>query len=219
MILTNRLFERSEPNREAKSIYIFCEGAKREVQYFRYFRGIDSRINIEIYPLDPDDNNSPVGLYEIAYKCVIKTEKNPKPKYEFIEDGDEVWIVIDTDKWGDKIKELRVKCNSQKDWYVAQSNPCFEVWLYYHLFDERKNFEGEEKCESWKDFLNSKIPGGFDSRRHPIYLKNAIENAEVNYEEMKDEPHVGCTQLFRLAQKIYPLIENKLNRVLAGLKN
>lgn len=48
MILTNRLFERVAPNREAKSIYIFSEGAKREVQYFNYFKGLDSRINIEV---------------------------------------------------------------------------------------------------------------------------------------------------------------------------
>ena len=27
MILTNRLFERQAPNREAKCLYIFCEGA------------------------------------------------------------------------------------------------------------------------------------------------------------------------------------------------
>ena len=37
MILTNRLFERQEPSKEAKSIYIFCEGVKREYQYFEYF--------------------------------------------------------------------------------------------------------------------------------------------------------------------------------------
>jgi hypothetical protein len=53
MILTNRLFERVPPSREAKSIYIFCEGAKREYDYFEYFKQLDSRINIEVYKLDP----------------------------------------------------------------------------------------------------------------------------------------------------------------------
>ncbi len=51
MILTNRLFTRREPVKEAKSVYIFCEGKKREYQYFRYFQGIDSRINIVIHEI------------------------------------------------------------------------------------------------------------------------------------------------------------------------
>ena len=49
MLLTNRLFERQAPSRTAKSIYIFCEGAKREYQYFKYFKEMDSRINVEVY--------------------------------------------------------------------------------------------------------------------------------------------------------------------------
>ena len=60
MILTNRLFERQAPSREAKSLYIFCEGAKREYQYFEYFREIDSRIKVEVNKLNSDDNNSPL---------------------------------------------------------------------------------------------------------------------------------------------------------------
>lgn len=68
MILTNRLFKRREPFKEAKCIYIFCEGAKREFQYFNFFKEIDSRINIEIYSLDSNEDNSPLGLYKIAEK-------------------------------------------------------------------------------------------------------------------------------------------------------
>lgn len=55
MILKNRLFERVPPSRKAKSIYIFCEGARREFDYFEYFKELDSRINIEIYQLHPHE--------------------------------------------------------------------------------------------------------------------------------------------------------------------
>ena len=99
MMLTNRLFTRRDPEKDAKSIYIFCEGLKREFQYFLYFKGIDSRINIEVYPLESHENNSPTGLYEIAKTCLLKSADNPNPKYELLE-GDEVWFVIDTDTWG-----------------------------------------------------------------------------------------------------------------------
>jgi len=31
MLLTNRLFERQPPSKEAKSIYIFCEGQRENI--------------------------------------------------------------------------------------------------------------------------------------------------------------------------------------------
>ena len=140
MILTNRLFTRRPATRDAKSVYIFCEGVKREYQYFDYFKEIDSRINIEVYKLTPEENNSPLGLYQIACNCIVRNNENPNPKYEFLED-DEVWFVLDTDH--DKldtrkpqIEKLRTDCEKRNRWNVAQSNPCFEVWLFNHLFDE-----------------------------------------------------------------------------------
>lgn len=215
MILKNRLFERREPAREAKSIYIFCEGVKREYQYFQYFKEIDSRINIEVYPLEPTDDNSPVGLYNKATACIIKTDENPNPKYELIEGTDETWFVIDTDKWGDKINHLKENCNLHTNWNVAQSNPCFEVWLYYHFFEEIPSFEGYETSANWKPYLDNCIKGGFDSRRHPILINSAITNTEKNYLESNGFPIAGSTSVFRLANSIYYLVKEK---IIAGLK-
>lgn len=105
MILTNRLFTRREPERDARSMFIFCEGKKREAQYFRYFQGIDSRINIVVHPMKGDEDNSPTGLYRLAAQHLIKTENNPYPTYELLKE-DEVWFVVDTDSWGNKVAEL-----------------------------------------------------------------------------------------------------------------
>lgn len=215
MILTNRLFTRRPPSREAKSIYIFCEGVKREYQYFLYFKELDSRINIEIYPLKPNEDNSPKGLYLIACNCIIKSDQNPNPKYELI-DGDEVWIVFDTD--ADKletrkpqIKELREECK-QLNWNAAQSNPCFEVWLYYHFFKEKPVFHGDDFCKGWKPFLEEY--GGFDSRKHPVYIESATKNAELNFLEKNGEPEKGTTELFKLSKSILPIVKEKIDDVL-----
>ena len=57
------------------------------------------------------------------------------PKYELdLKQNDEVWFVIDTDEWGNKIISLKDDCNTKQSWNVAQSNPCFEIWLYYHFY-------------------------------------------------------------------------------------
>ncbi len=118
MISKNRSFTRLPPDRDAKSIYIFCEGAKREYQYFLFFKGLDSRVNVEVHKLNPKVNNSPLGLLEIAKACLIQSKNNPCPKYELIP-GDEVWIVFDTDddkKQSRKpqIAELKNECNQKK---------------------------------------------------------------------------------------------------------
>lgn len=217
MILTNREFKREKPSREAKNIYIFSEGLKREYQYFQYFKEMDSRINIEVYKLHSTENNSPLGLLNIAKKC-IDGDENTKPKYNFLK-GDEVWIVLDADK--DKldsrkpqIKEIEKYCKGKEGWSLAQSNPCFEVWLYYHFFNSLSELGKEdEKCSTWKFLVNSKVNGGFDSRRHPIYIEKAKENAENNYSEIKDTPTIGSTNIYKLADSIIPLIKEKLNRV------
>lgn len=217
MLLTNRFFERKEASREAKSIYIFCEGAKREVQYFHYFKEIDSRINIEIYQLSAEENNSPNGLYEIATKLIVKSQQNPNPKYEFIDGLDEVWFIVDTDTWGANLSELRDKCNIKEDWNIAQSNPCFEVWLYYHCFVDKPVLDEMYKCSAWKEFLNRKIRGGFDSRKHPIYIKKAIDGSIKSFEEENGVPKIGSTEVHNLCQNIYPLIREKIEKVLSEI--
>ncbi len=213
MILTNRLFTRREPERSAKSIYIFCEGKKREYQYFRYFRGIDSRINVEVYALRQDENNSPAGLYQIALDCTVRTPDNPSPKYEFL-DGDEVWFVIDTDDWGSQIHELRENASNYLAWHVAQSNPCFEVWLYFHYFDGTPDFQNKENCAVWRGFVANNLPGGFDARRHPVFIEKAISSSRAHFIEIENSPQVGSTQVFRLAESIYAICKRNIDEIL-----
>ena len=216
MILTNRLFTRNAPTRDALSIYIFCEGAKREVKYFEYFKELDSRINIEIYRLKHHEDNSPLGLYNIAVKCLVKSDDNPNPKYELI-DNDEIWIVLDTDRdisdsRASQITELRKNCKSNS-WSVAQSNPCFEVWLYYHFFNTVPSLEEIEKCSSWKQYLNKETKSGFDSRRHPILIGDAISNSKKNHSGNNDIPAIGTTDVHRLAENIYSLVKLQIDEI------
>jgi len=221
MILRNRSFERKLPSREAKSIYIFCEGAKREFQYFSYFKEIDSRINIEIYELEHDEDNSPRGLFNIATKC---TESGESSKYS-LQENDEVWIVIDIDK--DKfdsrtpqIIEIQKECLKRDNWFVVQSNPCFEIWLYYHLFTDKPDFgEADYNCRELKGKVNSLIPGGFSSKKHPLLIQNATINTENTFSITGNTPDLGCSDVFKLSKSMLPLIKHKLDMYLSELED
>lgn len=216
MILPNRPFQREAPSREAKKIFIFCEGKEREYDYFTYFVELDSRINVEVYKLHPHENNSPLGLLRIAEEKILGTDKYcPDPRYQCLE-NDEIWIVfdIDSDKFKSRelqIEEVRCACEKRANWNFARSNPSFEVWLFYHFF-KKKPIEIWDKAKLWKRMLDEKIPGGFDSRKHPLLVERASKNAEMNFQLIENTPALGSTEVFNLANTILPLVKEKLRR-------
>ncbi len=213
--MTRRNYDRELPTKEAKIIYVFCEGARRENHYFKYFKELDSRINVIVYELDSFENNSPRGLLEIALSRI----EDCSSEFEFDKDKDEVWIVFDTDtdifnSRDEQIKYVRSICSSKTNWFVAQSNPCFEVWLFYHFFSEIPDLKEIIKCKSWKIYLNDHISGGFDSRKHPVYIEKAIKNAKNNFRIINDKPSIGSTEIYLLSKNILLLIKEKINNIL-----
>ncbi|TDK47914.1 RloB family protein [Algoriphagus formosus] len=218
LLSRNRLFERRPPSRDAKIIYIFCEGRDREYWYFQYFREMDSRIHLEIHLLDPHEDNSPLGLKQIAENALIASEDNPHPKFAIQED-DEVWIVLDTDPdeantRDPQIKAIRSEVERRDNWNLAQSNPCFEVWLYFHGKEEIEEFDSMELSKSWKTILNEIFKGGFDLRKHPIFIEDASLRAASKFELGEDGcPQIGSTEVYRLAESILALLGEKIREV------
>lgn len=218
MILTNRLFERQAPSREAKSLYIFCEGAKREYQYFKYFREIDSRIKVEVNKLNSDDNNSPKGLYKLAENSFVGN----KPKFT-LEEKDEVWIALDTDpdksnSREEQIKKIKSNYEGKHNRFVVESNPCFEVWLFFHQNEKVEEFEADDICKSWKQKVNENYNGGFDSRRHPVFIEEAIRNAELNFNaDENGKPLKGSSEVYLLAKNIFTVVKKKRTKAKSKL--
>lgn len=204
----NKLYTRREPNKEGKLYFIFCEGEKRETTYFYFFNRIASQIIIQIVPIE-DGKNSPMGLYNNACLALIKSDENPSPSYA-LTDEDEVWFIIDTDKWGDEITNLRLSVSKHKNWFVGQSNPSFEVWLYYHFQKEKP----KHTVENWRTFLNDLVKGGFNNNKHPVYIETAIANAESNFSTSNDLPDMATTEIFSISKKILPLVKSDIDLLL-----
>lgn len=206
MIQRKRIYEKAAPSRDAQKIYVFFEGDEREKEYFEFFEGISS--NLEIIPIAPyDHKSSPNNLMNQAESLFY----GDSPIFEIDYDQhDMIWFVIDTDEWAEVglIRLLRHYCedkNSGKKytaWCVAQSNPSFEIWLYYHIYDKIPNDKEVKACNSFKDFVNGKILGGFDSRIMPIYIENAITNAKANHATNDDGPSKFSTEVYMLGEYI-----------------
>lgn len=206
----NKLYTRREPEKEGKLYFIFCEGEKRETTYFYFFNRLASQIIIQIVPIG-DGKNSPMGLYNNACQSLIKSDENPNPSY-LLNDEDEIWFIIDTDKWGKEVDALRNSVANQKNWFVAQSNPCFEVWLFYHFEKEKP----KDVVANWKVFLNDVVKGGFNPTIHPIHIQTAIANSEATFTRTNNQPDPVTTEVFILAKKILPLVKADIDALLSN---
>lgn len=214
MLTRNKIYGRVGPSKDVKKIFIFCEG-ETEVNYFNYFRNFSS--NIDIVPIGNTNTQSdPQKLYENAFLKFFGTNIH-KPEFSYREDsGDEVWFVIDTDHWntGNKIENLRTNCEQQTNWNVVQTNPCFELWLFYHFNKTKPLLTEVEKYVSFKDFVNDKIKGGFNSWKHPIFIQDAIINSEINYVNVGNQPAILSTEVFLLAKTILPFVKDIIDQCL-----
>ena len=193
MIQRRREYGKKDPSRDAHKVYVVCEGVGSEPEYFGFFEGLSS--NLQVVTIPPiEGKTDPLKLMEHAKQTLIGEEREYTVEYEH---GDTVWFVIDTDEWEKqgKIVPLREFCAQQnasipmvldevkayKAWNVAQSKPCFEIWLYYHLYENEPLTDEVEQYATFKEFVDGKISGGFDFEKDPVRLEDAIINAQNNF--------------------------------------
>lgn len=123
---SKRKFTRKTGLRDAKLIIIAAEG---EVTEKLYFNGIayspnykNSKVHVEVLSRD-DAGSDPKTCLRSLNKCKAEYSLNK---------NDELWLVCDVDRWGDKnLSEVNRLCH-QKGYRLAVSNPCFELWLLLH---------------------------------------------------------------------------------------
>jgi hypothetical protein len=196
-------YEKKEPFRDAFFLIVVCEGKNREPDYFRFFDGLSSRV--KIVPVESGVGSAPKLLIEKA----IAKEEELDAKAE----RDRVWFVIDTDRWREQLHEIRHECNNHPHWMVAQSNPCFEVWLYFHAKTELPQLQNIAQCNNWKPYLPTVIQGGFNPDFHPIAIEAAIENSKASYAVNGYFPEPGSTQLWQLGEELLTLIKKDLDNL------
>ena len=64
-IIRPRHYERQEPSKDSRKVYIYCEGSNREYKYFLFFSGLSTNINIIPIP-SKDGKTDPEKLMQAA---------------------------------------------------------------------------------------------------------------------------------------------------------
>ena len=225
MITRRKDYSKQLPSKDARKLYLFCEGEGTEPDYFTFFKGLSS--NLEIITLPPESGTDPLKLMELAKSKLL--EEDSRYIMDYLA-NDSVWFVIDTDSWEreGKITSLREFCAANNTafpekytevkpysaWNVVQSNPCFEIWLYYHFYKDAPKPEDFELHPSFKAFIGSAINGGFNFQADPVKVETAVENAKANFKRDEEgKLELFSTEVYNLAEVIIPFVQQHLDRL------
>ncbi len=200
-LIDRREYRKKKAFRDATLFVVICEGERREPEYFSFFDRLSSRIKVKTVPCKKG-KSAPKHLLSNALEASSENA---------LTNNDQLWIVLDIDRWSRKsIESILQTVKSKPAWGVALSNPCFEVWLYFHFTKNIPEMTGHSGCREWKEIIPRINPGGFDCSRHPALMQTAIINARTNFSATGYFPDAGSTQVYELALKILPLIKNEL---------
>ncbi len=191
----NRGYKRGEPHRDATLFVIACEGVVREREYFEHLAKYSSHIRVKV--LENKDNNS-------APKWLLDSAARFAGEIQLIND-DQLWFVMDVDQWPDaQLRAIHLACEQKSNWFMAVSNPCFEVWLYMHVDDIQNSIAND--CRELKAELPYKMKGGYHVVRFIPLIRDAhtrslaLDNNPGHFipENMRTKMHLITTELLRI---------------------
>lgn len=146
--------------------------------------------------------------------------KQAKRQYRF-KKSDEFWLIIDRDDWEEihnhDFSKLVEDCKKEENFFMAMSNPCFELWLVLHLID-LENLDDNQKSKLFEnkkvnknknyidDFLGELQGRGYNKRPNPsIFLPTtrlALQRAKALDNLKEDYPKSLGTHVYKLIEKL-----------------
>lgn len=207
--------ERREAFRDARLIVIASEGKDTERIYFKALAKEYSNPRVHVHILersvDEQNNSSP--------EHVLKQLNDYKSQYE-LEVDDELWLVVDKDRWTEAMLSLvATECSKEVAMHMALSNPCFELWLLLHIEDvalltpeEQKQWmENRKKSKNADPYLKARLrqkmgsyhESSYDAQTLMAHVENAIERARTLDKNPNDRwPQTLGTRVYLLAKSV-----------------
>lgn len=207
--------ERREAFRDARLIVIASEGKDTERIYFKALAKeyTNPRVHVHILErsVDEQNNSSP--------EHVLKQLNDYKSQYE-LEADDELWLVVDKDRWTEAmLSRVATECSQEVTMHMALSNPCFELWLLLHLEDAAsltpeehvRWMENRRKSRNADPYLKTRLrqkigsyhESSYDVLTLIVHVEEAIERAKALDKNPTDRwPQTLGTRVYLLAESI-----------------
>ena len=210
--------ERREAFRDARLIVIASEGKDTERIYFKALAKEYTNPRVHVHVLERSENEQNNSSPE----HVLKQLNDYKSQYE-LEADDELWLVVDKDRWTEAmLSRVATECSQEVAMHMALSNPCFELWLLLHMEDavslppeEQKQWmENRRKSKNADPYLKVRLrqkmgsyhESSYDALTLIAHIENAIERARA-----LDKKPTDCWPQ-TLGTRVYLLAESVMNR-------
>ena len=201
-----RDFVRRGGFRDATLFVIASEGAVTEPRYFEGLKERCHRPGIYIHVLVRDDSSLSSPEYVLGELDRFRGEYS-------LREGDQLWLLMDRDAQSWKpamISAIAQDCQS-RGYFLAVSNPCFEIWLFLHFEDVPNQIDArKQELERNADgLLKSEVARHCSSSRSYIdhflpHTETAIARAEaLDIEPDARWPSQLGTRVHRLVKQIY----------------
>ncbi|MBR4028394.1 MAG: RloB domain-containing protein [Alistipes sp.] len=191
--------ERHEAFRDARIIVVASEGKDTERIYLHALANEFSNPRIHVHILerneDEQNNSSP--------EHVLKQLNDYKGQYA-LEADDELWLVIDKDRWTEAmLSHVATVCVQDNFMHMALSNPCFELWLLLHLVDVE--LLTHEEQELWRKNRRK-------SKNTDPYLKIRLRQEIGSYHESSYDTQIFMTNINAAIERARALDKNTADR-------
>lgn len=210
--------ERREAFRDARLIVIASEGKDTERIYFRALAKeyTNPRVHVHILERSEEEQNNS------SPEHVLKQLNDYKGHYA-LESDDELWLVVDRDRWTEAmLSRVATECAQDDFMHVALSNPCIELWLLLHLVDanllpaeeQQLWMENRRKSKNADPYLKVRLRQEIGSYHESSYdAQMLIEHVEVaiaRARALDKNPADRWPQT--LGTRVYLLAESVMNR-------
>ena len=150
---------------------------------------------------------------------VLKQLNDYKEQYA-LEADDELWLVVDKDRWTEAmLSRVATECAQDDYMHMALSNPCIELWLLLHLVDvtsltseeQQQWLENRRKSKSADPYLKVRLrqemgsyhEAAYDAQMLIAHVEEAIERAKTLDKNPTDRwPQTLGTRVYLLAESV-----------------
>lgn len=192
-------YERPKPRRERRRLYVIAtEGSKTEAIYFNQFNNDPFRQNVRVEVLAKAGESSPQAVMKRLRTYAREIGCEP---------GDELWAVVDVDRWGpEALDRLCVACK-RAGYQVAVSNPCFELWLVLHQEKPPKPKPStvDRCCQALEQLLGRYEKADYDATKLILHVRDAIGHARQTDQGEDPQaawPRATGTHVYKLVAKL-----------------
>lgn len=216
-------YTKPEGEIDVRILFILSGGEDREHNYFKMLKDDNHLEKIKVaFASKEGQGLNPTQLLEAAKNSIDSKKFTTKEvTYRFEKDnGDIIYLLQDIDQFEQEIRTLAAYEQSDCLRWIY-SNPAFEMWLYYHYFnDPLPNLKGAigkttaERSKWLKGYLPKIIKGGVKTTKAINQIRTAIDNSKANYQEERGLPSLFSTQMHVLAEDILDTMGDEFDKML-----